>query len=198
MSKNEVKNLTKIHDGKYIKTFLATYQTPKGEKKYEIASRKDMPDIACTEQRPDAVRVLPYFVDESGKTFVVLIKEFRFAIGKYVYGTPAGLIDQGEAPVESAKRELLEEIGAETLTIFQTEPMSYTSVGLCDESVICFEAEVKLSGQQKLDAFEDISVLTISLDKLEDMLQHEDFCFQSRMQLKTFLLKKHLQATTQQ
>ena len=193
MGEKKLLDLKKAYNGKFIKTYLARYKTDNGEKLYEIASRKDKPDIKCKIRKPDAVRILPFIIDETGNLKVVLIKEFRYAIGQYIYGLPAGLIDKGEESIESARRELAEEIGAEVLSIVQTEKMSYSSAGLCDESLVCFEAEVKLNGKQHLDQFEDISVLTVTLDELEKMLDEEDFGLQSRLQLRGFLYKKLLE-----
>lgn len=44
-------------------------------------------------------------------------REFRLAVGDWVYNFPAGLIDAGEEPVESAKRELWEETGLELYAV---------------------------------------------------------------------------------
>lgn len=188
----KLKKVEKVYNGKFIKTYLATFQTEQGVKKYEIASRKDVPDILSESPAPDAVRILPYFWDEHGNLQVVLIKEFRYPINSYIYGLCAGLIDKGEDPVKAAKRELMEEIGAKVISLQQTEKCSYSSAGFCDESLICFEAEVKLNGKQKLDKFEDISVLTVNLDTLEKMLDEENFGLQSRLQLRGFVYKQKM------
>lgn len=190
MGKKKILELKKTHNGKFIKTYLAKYQTEKGERLYEIASRKDEPDVISKVRKPDAVRILPYYYDETGTMRVVLIKEFRYAVNGYIYGLPAGLIDNDEDPVESAKRELMEEIGGEVINIEQTEKASYSSAGFCDESLVCFEAEVALTGQQHLERFEDITVLTASLKELENMLDNEEFGLQSRLQLRCFLYKQ--------
>lgn len=196
MDDKKILGLKKTHDGKFIKTYLARYQTQQGEKLYEIASRKNVPDIECEVRKPDAVRILPYFRDENGEINVVLIKEFRYAINQYIYGVPAGLIDEGEKPIESAIRELNEEIGAEVVNIVQTEKMSYSSAGFSDESLVCFEAEVTFTGKQHLDKFEDISVLTVTLKEMERMLENEEFGLQSRLQLRGFLYKQLLEQAT--
>ena len=188
-------NVEKSWNGKFIKTYLARFQTENGELRYEIASRKDTPDILMKNPKVDAVRILPYFFDENGKIMVVLIREFRYPINKHIYAIPAGLIDKGESPLESAKRELEEEIGATAKKIVQTEPASYSSAGFCDESLICFEAEVEFNSKQHLDSFEDIEICVVDLDTLEKMLDSEDFGMQSRLQLRGFLYKqKFLQA----
>jgi ADP-ribose pyrophosphatase len=56
---------------------------------------------------PGAVAIVP--VLEGGK--ILLERQFRYAIGKVMVEIPAGKIDPGEDPLETAKRELLEETG---------------------------------------------------------------------------------------
>lgn len=54
-----------------------------------------------------AVVIIPLI----SKDKVVIIRQFRVVIGKYIYELPAGSIDKGEKPAVCAKRELIEETG---------------------------------------------------------------------------------------
>ncbi len=65
---------------------------------------------------------------------------------------------------------------------------------MSDESIICFEAEVKLDKSQKLEDREDISIVVVNLKELEKMLDTEDFGLQSKLQLRAFLYKKLLES----
>ncbi|PKK95786.1 MAG: hypothetical protein CVV59_01910 [Tenericutes bacterium HGW-Tenericutes-4] len=192
-----MKKLIKVErqtTNKHLNLHLAYYETKKGEFRYEFASRKKLlQDLACNnkEVTADAVRMLPYFIKDN-KIFVVLIKEFRHALNKYLYGVPAGLIDNGENEEVAAKRELLEEIGAVTLNIKKTELASYTSAGMSDESVSCFEAQVELVGEQHLETTEDITIKIVELDELPNLLDTEMFGMQSRLQLRAFYYKQKL------
>lgn len=56
---------------------------------------------------PQAVVVLPFIGEEE----IVLIKQFRAPLDDYVIEAPAGVVDEGETPDETARRELVEEIG---------------------------------------------------------------------------------------
>lgn len=58
-------------------------------------------------QPPDAVAVVP--LDSSGNIY--LVRQFRPAIGRILYELPAGIIDHGESPLRTARRECEEEIG---------------------------------------------------------------------------------------
>jgi 8-oxo-dGTP pyrophosphatase MutT (NUDIX family) len=55
----------------------------------------------------DGVSILS--VDDSKNIF--LIKEYKYAVKKYMYQLPAGTVEKGEAPLLAAKREFLEETG---------------------------------------------------------------------------------------
>ncbi|MDH3649154.1 MAG: NUDIX hydrolase [Saprospiraceae bacterium] len=55
----------------------------------------------------DTVNVIALDSDQH----VLLVEQFRFGIDAPVLELPAGFIDQGESPLEAAKRELLEETG---------------------------------------------------------------------------------------
>jgi len=56
---------------------------------------------------PEAVVVLPFISPDE----VVLIKQFRAPLNDYIIEAPAGVVDNGETPEETAERELVEEIG---------------------------------------------------------------------------------------
>ena len=55
---------------------------------------------------PDAAAVVPVDGDH-----VYLIRQYRPAVQRIVYEIPAGIIDRGEAPAATARRECAEEIG---------------------------------------------------------------------------------------
>ena len=101
-------DVEKLTDKKYLNLFELVYETEKGEKRYEIASRKNIPDVVSKTNKPDAVRIIPYFYDKNKNLKVVLIREFRYPINDYVYAVPAGLIDEGENPKQAVERELKE------------------------------------------------------------------------------------------
>jgi 8-oxo-dGTP pyrophosphatase MutT (NUDIX family) len=45
------------------------------------------------------------------KDTVLLIKQYRYAAGDFIWEIPAGTLNSGESPLECAKRELIEETG---------------------------------------------------------------------------------------
>ena len=62
----------------------------------------------------EAVFVLP--VTEQGSAF--LVRQYRHPTGKFLLEVPAGKVDDGESPEAAARRELLEEVGAEVETLY--------------------------------------------------------------------------------
>jgi 8-oxo-dGDP phosphatase len=88
-------------------------------------------------RHPGAVAVLA--LDEEGR--VVLLRQYRHPVGDYLWELPAGLRDaDGEPPLETAKRELAEEVrlAAARWSLLTTH---YSSPGFCDEQVLIYLAE---------------------------------------------------------
>jgi ADP-ribose pyrophosphatase len=83
----------------------------------------------------NAVAILPQCEDSSW----LLIRQYRFAIGSYILETPAGTMEPGESPDETAGRELIEETGFEAGTLID-RGFIYTTPGFTDEKIYLFEA----------------------------------------------------------
>lgn len=181
--------LDKQTNNKYLNMFEATYDLGDKTTRYYIASRREMGDLACQgSNRIDAVRAVPYYYD-GNKCYVVLIKEFRYAVGDYIYATMAGLIDDGETPEQAVARELSEEVGARAVSITRTSGASFISAGMSDERIVCFEIEVEMGGLQELGDSEDIEPIVVALDELEDFMSSHQFGLQSELQLQSFMYK---------
>lgn len=177
-------------DNKYLNMYVATYKVDGKKIRYQFASRRKEEELAIMTEgmKADAVRVVPYFYEE-GRLKVVLIREFRYPINKYIFAVPAGLIDEGEDEESAVLRELNEEIGAKAIKLIKTDSASYSSAGMCDEALVCYEAEVELLGNQQLEETEDISVVVVDFEDLNLLLDHEEFGLQSRLQLRAFYYK---------
>ena len=88
-------------------------------------------------RHPGAVAVVA--LDEEGR--VVLLRQYRHPVGRYLWELPAGLRDaDGEPPLETAKRELAEEVelSAGRWSLLTTQ---FSSPGFCDELVLIYLAE---------------------------------------------------------
>ncbi|WP_054710815.1 NUDIX hydrolase [Bacillus sp. JCM 19041] len=111
-------------------------------------------------RHPGAVAVIA--VTDEGK--VVLVEQYRKALGKSIIEIPAGKMEAGEAPEKTAMRELYEETGykAETLTLLTS---FYTSPGFADELVYIYEAKGLSKGIQQLDEDEFVEIRELSLEE---------------------------------
>jgi|SRR3989344_3800724 len=91
-----------------IKDTIPKYKNPWIEVNEDQVIRPDgKPGIFGIVKMVDGISVLP--LDENG--FVYLTEEFRYAIGKDSIEAASGGIDDGEKPLDAAKRELEEELG---------------------------------------------------------------------------------------
>lgn len=87
-------------------------------------------------EHPGAVAVVA--VDEAGN--VILVRQYRHAVGERLWELPAGLLDvDGEPPRDAAARELLEEAGVEATDWWELVHL-VTSPGFSEERVQVFLA----------------------------------------------------------
>ena len=120
----------------------------------------------------DSVAIVPYD-DEH----VYLVRQPREAVRRDdVLEVPAGVMDvEGESPLETGKRELVEEIGMEATE--WSEPKSfYTSIGFVDEVVHVFLAtDLKKVGEPDESGEEQIELVAWPLSDLDTLIrQNED------------------------
>jgi 8-oxo-dGTP pyrophosphatase MutT (NUDIX family) len=107
---------------------------------------------------------------------VVLVKQFRHAAQAVVWEFPGGVVDDGETPLEGARRELAEETGYTAANLievgrFYPNPALQTNFMY---AYLAFDAEK--TGVQHLDDAEDIEVHLVPLDELIAMTQRGEFC----------------------
>jgi ADP-ribose pyrophosphatase len=86
-------------------------------------------------RHPPAVVVIP--IENDGR--VVLIAQFRAAIDRELWETPAGSIERGESAEDAAKRECEEEIGRVPQRVERLGAW-FPTPGYCDELMIFFRA----------------------------------------------------------
>jgi ADP-ribose pyrophosphatase len=105
---------------------------------------------------PKTVGILPLI----GKDKIILIRQFRFPIGKEIWEIPAGKLDRGEKPEIGAKRELKEETGYEAKELKKIGEF-YLSPGYSTEYMYLFLAKGLKKGEQSLDKGEKIKEVKI-------------------------------------
>lgn len=104
---------------------------------------------------------------------VYLVKQFRKPYDKAILEIPAGKLEKGEDPKESALRELLEETGYKADKITSLGEF-YPSVGYTNEIIHLYLATHLTKDKQNLDDDEYVDVEKISLDDLVDMIMSNE------------------------
>lgn len=166
---------------KYDSKWLNVYDIVReGKNNYTFVSRRKFKDINSCDDFGNAVKALPYFIRDN-KVYVVFSDEFRNVANRRILNLPAGCVDKGENPYNSMVREIREEIGGETKKMQSVVPMSYTSLGITDEKIEMFFAEVELKYEQHLDDGEDISVFVCEADRLLEVLKTKELDLGSYM-----------------
>ena len=138
-----------IYKGKLLDIYCDKVQLPDGTtstREYTI--------------HPGAVAIVPILAD--GR--IMLIRQFRYPVGKIMIEIPAGKLDPGEDYLTTARRELAEEIGyrAEKFTLLgEINPC----VGYSDEHIWICLTEDLAPMKNNLDHDEFIELLPVTLNQ---------------------------------
>jgi ADP-ribose pyrophosphatase len=106
-------------------------------------------------------------VDE--KKRVLLVRQFRLPAGKFLWELPAGRMDEGETPLQAAKRELQEETGYQAKK-WQKLVTYYPSPGFLQEKMNIFLATDLTAGQATPMEDERIEVRWFTRRELDDLI----------------------------
>ena len=120
---------------------------------------------------PGAVVILP-FLDE--KT-ILLIENKRYSVQRKLIELPAGTLEPGEPPLETAYRELEEETGYKA-KILSPLLEFFPSPGYCNEILYSFVAKDLTHFGQHLDETENITVLPTLLTEALGMVREGIIC----------------------
>ena len=122
-------------------------------------------------RHPGASAVVPFLSDPSGDDpQILLIKQYRYAAGGYLYEVPAGRLDPGEDPKACAVRELKEETGCDAERIDYLTSI-YTTPGFTDEKIHLFMATGLAAGETKHEADEFLELQPMLLSKALEMVE---------------------------
>jgi len=116
-------------------------------------------------RHPGASAMVPIYDTNT----VLLIKQYRHAVGGFIWEVPAGTLNDSEAPLECAKRELVEETGFSAETWEKLGEITPVP-GYSDERIHVFLASDLRPARQNLDSDEVLSVHKIKLNDVIDMV----------------------------
>ena len=158
---------------------------------YFVASRhQNLQDLKAVahDNRPDGVVI--YGVYGEQKDRVVLVRQYRYPLGDYIYEFPAGLVENGEDMTDAAIREMKEETGL-TFTPRVAgccgKPF-YTTVGMTDEC--CGTVFGYCSGDPtniNQEASEDIQVILADREECMRILKEENVAIMCAYMLMHFI-----------
>jgi ADP-ribose pyrophosphatase len=160
-----ISHVEKLTNERWVNLFAATFEHNGHGGRWVFASRKDKPHTGLTN---DAVIIVPVLRNPGEAPRLVLIREFRVPVGSYVYGLPAGLIEQGEPIEEAIRREIREETGFEVTAIHRITQPLLSSSGLTDEAAALAFIDVQgpPESAQYLEASEEIQVLLLDYEEV--------------------------------
>lgn len=125
-----------LFNDRHLSVYQLRYTNREGRQASWILASRENAGPKCMTGRldsADAVVIVPYHRE---RRQLVIIREFRVALGGFQYGFPAGLVDPGETVRQAVERELAEETGLTVLTHLRQSPVVFTSSGITDESVV--------------------------------------------------------------
>jgi ADP-ribose pyrophosphatase len=114
---------------------------------------------------PGAAAVVPLL--DNGR--VVLIRQYRYTVDKYIWEIPAGRFNDREDSLSCAAREMEEEVGYRAGKILKLGSI-LTTPGFSDERIDIFLAKDLVKAERHLDPDEFIDVEDVTLDEALEMI----------------------------
>lgn len=152
----------KVHEGRIVKLSVDTVRFPDG-------STGELEMI----RHPGAAAILPVVGSAAeADPEVLLLRQYRYAAGGYLYEVPAGLpLGPDEAWEDCARRELEEETGHQASKL---TPMTriLTTPGFTDEVIHLYVAEGLSEGRGQLDEDEFVEVLRMRFSQVVEMVRN--------------------------
>lgn len=158
---------------------------------YYVASRaQDVSSLKAVTRRNKPDGVILYGVYGEDRDKLVLIRQYRYPLGDYIYEFPAGLVEDGEPLQAAGIREMFEETG---LTFTPIDGGAYcrpffTTAGMTDES--CGMVFGYCSGEPTSiheEASEEIQVVLADRQEAARILREENLALMCAYMLMHFI-----------
>lgn len=156
----EIKKTERILDSEFVKVDKDDVILPKG---------REIPDFYKVTIK-DCSAIVAIKEDHH----IILKKEYRHCYKQELIEIPAGVLEAGEDPLKTAKRELLEETG------YKSDKWTYlgktleSSAKLTNYMHIYMAEDCKKVSKQKLDYGEDIEVIEVDFEEAIQMIMNNE------------------------
>ena len=189
----KIHDVEKLTDNRFVNLYhvkaTSVHDTPVS---YYVASRArsiEQMKLKTGKNTPDGVIIYSVYGEKRDR--VVLVKQYRYTLGDYIYEFPAGLVEPGEDFRDGAVRELYEETGLklEPLPVNPAyEIPFFTTVGMTDEScaAVYGYASGEISTQAQEDT-EEIEVVLADREEVKRILREENVAIMCAYMLMHFL-----------
>lgn len=151
----KVQKITNIYEGRIFNMAVEKVVLPNGVVKEREVVR-----------HPGAAAMVPLFDDGN----VALIKQYRHAVGEFLWEVPAGTLEPNESPLACARRELVEETGFEAKGLVKVAKI-LPAPGYTDECIHIFLATGLTPAEQQLDDDEVLEVRPTPFDRAIEMIK---------------------------
>lgn len=168
-----------IHDGRVVHLSLDRVRFPNGsEGTLELIRHRGASAVVPILGEPDAA-----------DPTIVLIHQFRYAAGGFIYEIPAGIPGDGESWEDCALRELEEETGYRAGSLHPLTTI-FTTPGFTNEAIHIFQATGLTPGAVLRDEDEFMEVVELPLSRVMAMIRAGEIC--DNKSLTGILLLNHL------
>ena len=149
-----------------------------------LESKYIFPDIRVDRcELPNGQIIEPIVLDYNDEVVVlaltkpqeaVLVREYRHGIQEIILQLPGGSVDDGESPLEAAKRELLEETGYQSDNFIEIGQVNPNPSNYANTMYAFLALDVEQSPDRNLDEAEGIELSLTPLDDLVTMAKGGD------------------------
>ena len=189
---DRIKGVKRLTENRFLNLYELDARQRDGKAiRYYVASRaKKTEDLKSVSGHRRADGVIMYGVYGEQKDRIVLIRQYRYPLGDYIYEFPAGLVEPGEDVREAGIREMFEETGM-TFTPREGgdfERPFFTTVGMTDEScAMVFGYCSGTPSNEHQEAAEDIQVVLADREECRRILKEENVAIMPAYMMMHFL-----------
>lgn len=189
---NRIRGVKRLTDNRFLNLYELDARTRGGNAiRYYVASRaKKTENLKATSGHRNADGVILYGVYGEEKDRIVLVRQYRYPLGDYIYEFPAGLVEPGEDVCEAGIREMFEETGLQFTPVRggDCERPFFTTVGMTDESCgLCFGYCSGTPSVDNQEDTEDIQVILADRDECRRILKEENVAIMAAYMMMHFI-----------